>query len=104
MGTRLCQMLDVFSYKDKIHLVLEHCCCSLDDVICDKAIELDEADIKSFIRMALVGVGVCHGAGMLHRVSACSNATCCRISFSSDMFVWLYVAPSVVRTSSQATF
>lgn len=68
-SSALCRQLhDVFTYKSKVHLVLEYCPTSLEDIISDKSLSLSPADVKALFQMALRGVGHCHKCSVLHRV------------------------------------
>ncbi|WWC88447.1 uncharacterized protein L201_003358 [Kwoniella dendrophila CBS 6074] len=62
-------LLDVFSVKQNINLVLEFLDTDLEAVIRDKALIFQNADIKSWIAMSLRGLEYIHRNGVLHRVS-----------------------------------
>lgn len=63
------QLLDVFSVKQNVNLVLEFLDTDLEAVIRDKALVFQTADIKSWMAMSLRGLEYIHRNGVLHRVS-----------------------------------
>jgi cyclin-dependent kinase 7 len=63
------QLLDVFSVKQNINLVLEFLDTDLEAVIRDKSLVFQNADIKSWLAMSLRGLEYIHRNGVLHRVS-----------------------------------
>jgi len=65
----LSQLLDVFSVKQNINLVLEFLDTDLEAVIRDKSLVFQNADIKSWLAMSLRGLEYIHRNGVLHRVS-----------------------------------
>jgi cyclin-dependent kinase 7 len=66
------QLLDVFSVKQNINLVLEFLDTDLEAVIRDKSLVFQTADIKSWMAMSFRGLEYIHRYGVLHRVSAIS--------------------------------
>ena len=58
----------MFSVKQNINLVLEYLDTDLEAVIKDKALILQQADIKSWMMMSLRGLEYIHRNGVLHRV------------------------------------
>lgn len=74
---QLNQLLDVFSVKQNINLVLEFLDTDLEAVIRDKSLIFQNADIKSWMAMSLRGLEYIHRHGVLHRVSV-------HHSFSTD--------------------
>ena len=62
-------MLDVYSVKQNICLVLEFLDTDLEAVIKDKTLIFQNADIKSWMAMSLRGLEYIHRSGVLHRVS-----------------------------------
>lgn len=64
------ELLDVFSVKQNVNLVLEFLDTDLEAVIRDKALVFQNADIKSWMAMSLRGLEYIHRNGVLHRVSA----------------------------------
>ncbi|KAK8858786.1 hypothetical protein IAR55_003016 [Kwoniella newhampshirensis] len=60
-------LLDVFSVKQNINLVLEFLDTDLEAVIRDKALIFQNADIKSWMAMSLRGLEYIHRNGVLHR-------------------------------------
>lgn len=64
------KLLDVFSVKQNINLVLEFLDTDLEAVIRDKSLVFQNADIKSWLAMSLRGLEYIHRNGVLHRVSA----------------------------------
>lgn len=65
----LSQMLDVFSAKQNLNLVLEFLTTDLELIIKDRSIIFRPGDIKSWMAMTLRGVDWCHRHFVLHRVS-----------------------------------
>lgn len=63
------QLIDVFSHKTNLNLVLEYLDSDLEQVIKDKSILFMPADIKSWMLMMLRGLDHCHRHFVLHRVS-----------------------------------
>jgi cyclin-dependent kinase 7 len=64
------KLLDVFSVKQNINLVLEFLDTDLEAVIRDKSLVFQNADIKSWLAMSLRGLEYIHRNGVLHRVSS----------------------------------
>lgn len=62
-------MIDVFSHKTNLNLVLEYLDSDLEQVIKDKSILFMPADIKSWLLMMLRGLDHCHRHFILHRVN-----------------------------------
>ncbi|OCF35097.1 CMGC/CDK/CDK7 protein kinase [Kwoniella heveanensis BCC8398] len=60
-------LLDVFSVKQNVNLVLEFLDTDLEAVIRDKALIFQNADIKSWMAMSLRGLEYIHRHGVLHR-------------------------------------
>jgi serine/threonine protein kinase len=75
------QLLDVFSVKQNINLVLEYLDTDLEAIIKDKALVFQQGDIKSWMAMSLRGLEYIHRNGVLHRVSTQHRALTdpCRI-------------------------
>lgn len=63
------QLLDVFSIKQNINLVLEFLNTDLEAVIRDRTLIFQNADTKSWLAMGLRGLEYIHRHGVLHRVS-----------------------------------
>jgi|AntAceMinimDraft_1070359.scaffolds.fasta_scaffold169231_1 cyclin-dependent kinase 7 len=61
------ELIDVFLTGDSLHMVLEYCPFDMKDVIYDKKIFFDESIIKSYVKMMLQGMEVCHRNFVLHR-------------------------------------
>lgn len=76
------QLLDVFSVKQNIHLVLEFLDTDLEAVIKDKALIFQQGDIKSWTLMTLRGLEFIHRYGVLHRVSLLPHNPPLRVSTS----------------------
>jgi hypothetical protein len=68
------QLLDVFSVKQNVNLVLEFLSTDLEAVIRDKALMFQTGDIKSWMAMSLRGLEYIHRNGVLHRVSSMMGA------------------------------
>jgi cyclin-dependent kinase 7 len=68
-GLAYFKLLDVFSVKQNINLVLEFLDADLEAVIRDKSLVFQNADIKSWLAMSLRGLEYIHRNGVLHRVS-----------------------------------
>lgn len=62
------QLLDVFSNKSNLNLVLEFLDTDLEAVIRDKALVFQGADVKSWMLMTMKGLDFCHTNWILHRV------------------------------------
>ncbi|KEH33917.1 putative protein-serine/threonine kinase CMGC-CDK-CDK7 family [Medicago truncatula] len=60
-------LIDVFQYKQNLHLVFEFMETDLEAVIRDRNIFLSPADIKSYLLMILKGLAYCHKKWVLHR-------------------------------------
>ncbi|CAD6570597.1 MAG: hypothetical protein TREMPRED_005916 [Tremellales sp. Tagirdzhanova-0007] len=60
-------LLDVFSVKQNINLVLEFLDTDLEAIIRDKALIIQNADMKSWMVMSLRGLEYLHRNGILHR-------------------------------------
>ena len=63
------QLLDVFSSKSNLNLVLEFLDSDLEMIIKDRNLVFLPADIKSWIAMTFRGLEYCHRNWILHRVS-----------------------------------
>ena len=63
------QLLDVFSSKKNLNLVLEFLDTDLELVIKDRTLVFLPADIKSWMAMTFRGLEFCHRNFILHRVS-----------------------------------
>ncbi|KAJ2722436.1 TFIIH complex serine/threonine-protein kinase subunit kin28 [Coemansia sp. Benny D115] len=61
------ELIDVFSHKTNLNLVLEFLDTDLEIVIKDKSLVFMPADIKSWMLMALRGLDHCHKCWLLHR-------------------------------------
>lgn len=62
------QLLDVFSSKTNLNLVLEFLDTDLELVIKDRSLVFLPADIKAWIAMTFRGLEFCHRNWILHRV------------------------------------
>jgi len=60
-------LIDVFQYKQNLHLVFEFMETDLEAVIRDRNIFLSPGDIKSYLLMILKGLAYCHKKWVLHR-------------------------------------
>jgi cyclin-dependent kinase 7 len=60
-------LVDVYSADGLLHMVLELCEATLDDIIREKKIFLTSGYIKSYMHMALSGVAHMHSSFVLHR-------------------------------------
>ena len=65
------QLLDVFSSKKNLNLVLEFLDTDLENIIKDRSLVFLPADIKSWMAMTFRGLEFCHRNFILHRV--CSS-------------------------------
>ncbi|SGY14922.1 BQ5605_C013g07168 [Microbotryum silenes-dioicae] len=63
----LSQLLDVFSNKSNLNLVLEFLEADLEGVIKDRSLVFQAADIKSWMLMTFKGLEFCHRNWILHR-------------------------------------
>lgn len=61
------ELIDVFSTKNNLNLVLEFLPCDLEVLIKDKSIVFKSSDIKSWLLMTLRGIHHCHRNFILHR-------------------------------------
>lgn len=61
------RLLDVFSYGDRMYLVLELAVADLTAVIRDRSLVVSEADIKGYIHAVLAGVAHMHACRFMHR-------------------------------------
>lgn len=62
------KLIDVYSHRTNLNLVLEYLDSDLEQVIKDKSILFMPADIKSWMLMTLRGLDHCHRHFILHRV------------------------------------
>jgi cyclin-dependent kinase 7 len=62
------QLLDVFSSKSNLNLVLEFLDTDLEAVIKDRSLIFQASDIKSWMLMTMRGLEFCHRNWVLHRV------------------------------------
>ena len=62
------QLLDVFSSKTNLNLVLEFLDSDLEMIIKDRSLVFLPADIKSWMAMMFRGLEFCHRNHILHRV------------------------------------
>ena len=62
------QLLDVFSSKKNLNLVLEFLDTDLENIIKDRSLVFLPADIKSWMAMTFRGLEFCHRNFILHRV------------------------------------
>ena len=70
------QLIDVFSQKANLNLVLEFLEYDLEMVIKNKSIVFSSGDVKSWVSMALKGLRHCHALYILHRVGLLHWAEC----------------------------
>lgn len=82
------QLLDVFSSKTNLNLVLEFLETDLEAVIKDRNNVFKPADIKSWLAMTLRGLEFCHRNWILHRV---------RSFFYLLIFFYLVLTPFPIR-------
>lgn len=68
-----CQLMDVFSSKTNLNLVLEFLDSDLEIIIKDRTLVFLPADIKSWMAMTFRGLEFCHRNFILHRVRLSSN-------------------------------
>lgn len=61
------ELIDAFPHKGNLHLVFEFMETDLEAVIRDRNIFLSPGDIKSYLKMTLKGLAVCHKKWVLHR-------------------------------------
>lgn len=66
------KLLDVFSSKTNLNLVLEFLDTDLELIIKDRSLVFLPADIKSWMAMVFRGLEFCHRNSILHRVCAAS--------------------------------
>ena len=70
----LSKLLDVFSSKTNLNLVLEFLDTDLEMIIKDRALVFLPADIKSWMAMTFRGLEYCHRNFILHRVNNLTKA------------------------------
>lgn len=63
------QLLDVYSHKTNLNLVLEFLDADLELIIKDRSNVFLPADIKSWMAMSIRGLEFCHRNFIIHRVS-----------------------------------
>lgn len=90
------QLLDVFSVKQNVNLVLEFLDTDLEAVIRDKTLIFQPADIKSWMAMGFRGLEYIHRHGVLHRVSRPSLDLPCP-TLSSSVIDCFQPHPTLVR-------
>ncbi|KAI9105771.1 kinase-like domain-containing protein [Phlyctochytrium arcticum] len=61
------ELVDVFSHKTNLNLVLEYLDADLEMIIKNKSVVFSTADVKSWMLMTLRGVHHCHRNSILHR-------------------------------------
>ncbi|KAI8815588.1 kinase-like domain-containing protein [Fimicolochytrium jonesii] len=61
------ELIDVYSHKTNLNLVLEYLDADLEKIIKNKAVTLSAGDIKSWMLMTLRGLHHCHNNFILHR-------------------------------------
>ncbi|KAI9206201.1 kinase-like domain-containing protein [Polychytrium aggregatum] len=61
------ELIDVFSHKTNINLVLEYLDADLETLIKNKSVVFSAADVKSWMLMTIRGVAHCHKSNILHR-------------------------------------
>jgi len=64
------QLLDVYSSKTNLNLVLEFLDTDLELIIKDRSLVFLPADIKSWVAMTFRGLEFCHRNFILHRVTS----------------------------------
>lgn len=68
IATNIVQLLDVFSSKTNLNLVLEFLDSDLEMIIKDRTVVFLPADIKAWMAMTFRGLEFCHRNAILHRV------------------------------------
>ena len=68
------KLLDVFSSKTNLNLVLEFLDTDLEMIIKDRSLVFLPADIKSWMAMTFRGLEFCHRNFILHRVRRCVSS------------------------------
>ena len=76
------QLLDVFSHRTNLNLVLEFLDADLEIIIKDRSNVFLPADIKSWMVMTLRGLEFCHRNYILHRVRARSAISWLILNFA----------------------
>ena len=71
-------LLDVFSNKTNLNLVLEYLDTDLEALIKDKKLVFQAQDVKSWMAMMFKGVEFCHRNWVLHRVGSAAGAAIAR--------------------------
>jgi serine/threonine protein kinase len=70
------RLLDAFTSKSSLVLVLEHMPWSLEDVVSDAGLRLCCGDVKAYMRSLLSGLATVHAAGAVHRDIKPNNLLC----------------------------
>jgi cyclin-dependent kinase 7 len=78
------QLLDVFSSKSNLNLVLEFLDTDLEAVIKDRSLIFQASDIKSWMLMTMRGLEFCHRNWVLHRVGS-PEQICVSLTSAQDM-------------------
>jgi cyclin-dependent kinase 7 len=78
------QLLDVFSSKSNLNLVLEFLDTDLEAVIKDRSLIFQASDIKSWMLMTMRGLEFCHRNWVLHRVGS-PERICLQSESAQDM-------------------
>ena len=67
------EILDIFSYHNNIHIVLDYMPLDLEQIIKDQSILLKPSDIKSYMYQLFQAIKICHDNWILHRDIKPSN-------------------------------
>lgn len=81
------QLLDVYSSKANLNLVLEYLDSDLEAIIKDRSNVFKPADIKSWVAMTLRGLEFCHRNWILHRVRFHPHRVLTSLCGSRDIFL-----------------
>ena len=61
------RLYEIFTYGERLHLVLEFCVADLSSLIKDRSTPLSEAAVKCVMGQLLAGLAAVHAVGLLHR-------------------------------------